>query len=173
MAFSFFTESEDKSLVLLVDVGSGSVGGALVRISVGKSPHILATVRRDIEFQNALSSARFLLTMNNALEQTLKDLQGLAKGHGAPSQIFCTLSSPWFILKTRHLRIVRGEAFEVSERVVKEFLDEEILKLKEEHIVKIIELMPEDILDLNKIFVDIALNEDETSKILEVVKKYK
>lgn len=155
MAFSFFSESEDKSLVLLVDVGSGSVGGALVRISAGKPPHVLATVRRNIEFQNALSSARFLLTMNNALEQTLKDLQGFAKGHGAPSQIFCTLSSPWFILKTRHLRVVRGEPFEVSERVVKEFLDEEILKLKEELALT---LPPKEVEVIEKKIIQMKLN---------------
>lgn len=132
MNFSFFTASENKSLVLLVDIGSGSVGGALVRIHEGNPPHILATVRRDIEFQNALSPARFLLMMNNALEGMLKDLQILTKGQGAPSQIFCTLSSPWFILKTRHMRIVRGALFEVSEQIVAEFLDEEIARLKED-----------------------------------------
>tara|TARA_Y100000310_G_scaffold242003_1_gene246160 strand:+ start:44 stop:355 length:312 start_codon:yes stop_codon:yes gene_type:complete len=49
----------------------------------------------------------------------------------------------------------------------------ELLKLKEEHIVKIIDVMPEDASDLNKIFVDVALNEDETNKILEVIKKNK
>lgn len=57
---------------------------------------------------------------------------------------------------------------------IREELDKlELLKLKEEHIAKIIDLMPEDSLDLNKIFVDITLNEDETSKIFEVIKKNK
>lgn len=46
----------------------------------------------------------------------------------------------------------------------------EILKIKDEHIVKIIDLLPSDASDLNKIFVDVSLNEDETNKILEVVK---
>lgn len=132
MVFSLFTSPDDSTLVLLVDVGSGSVGGSLVRIQEGRPPHILTTVRRDIEFQSTLSSARFLLTMNNALEQTLKDIQRVAKGHGSPAHIFCTLSSPWFILKTRHLRIVRGEPFEISERTIGAFLDEEIVRLKEE-----------------------------------------
>ena len=48
-----------------------------------------------------------------------------------------------------------------------------LLKLKEEHIVKIIDILPEDAPDLNKIFIDISLNEDETNKILEVIKKHK
>jgi DNA-directed RNA polymerase subunit F len=47
-----------------------------------------------------------------------------------------------------------------------------IMKMKEEHMVKIIDLLPEDAADINKIFVDVGLEEDETNKILEVVKKY-
>ena len=48
-----------------------------------------------------------------------------------------------------------------------------ILKIKPEHISKIIDLMPEDKEDLNKIFIDISLDEDETNKILDIIKKYK
>ena len=47
----------------------------------------------------------------------------------------------------------------------------DLLKLKREHIVKILDLLPADASDLNKIFVDISLNEDETNKILDIVKK--
>ena len=49
----------------------------------------------------------------------------------------------------------------------------DLLKMKQEHIVKIIDLLPEDASDINKIFVDVSLNEDETNKILEIVKKSK
>lgn len=58
-----------------------------------------------------------------------------------------------------------------AEKIRGELLSLEIMKIKEEHIAKIIDLMPEDNADLNKIFVDTSLDEDETSKILEVVKK--
>lgn len=47
-----------------------------------------------------------------------------------------------------------------------------LLKLKGEHIAKIMDLLPEDSVDINKIFIDISLDDDETNKILEVVKKY-
>ncbi len=55
----------------------------------------------------------------------------------------------------------------------KELSELGLLKLKEEHIVKIVDISPEDASDLNKIFTDISLNEDETNKILEVIKKHK
>ena len=49
----------------------------------------------------------------------------------------------------------------------------EIIKMKPETLVKVIDLLPEDASDLNKIFIDVSLDEDEINKILEVVKKYK
>ncbi len=55
---------------------------------------------------------------------------------------------------------------------IKEELDKlDLLKIKNEHIIKIVDLMPEDASDLNKIFIDVSLTEDETNKILDVVKK--
>jgi DNA-directed RNA polymerase subunit F len=48
-----------------------------------------------------------------------------------------------------------------------------ILKIKNEHLVKIINIIPEDASDLNKIFIDVSLTEDETNKILEIVKNNK
>jgi DNA-directed RNA polymerase subunit F len=46
----------------------------------------------------------------------------------------------------------------------------DLLKLREEHISKIIDLMPDNKEDLNKIFVDLNLEEDETNKILDAIK---
>ncbi len=49
----------------------------------------------------------------------------------------------------------------------------EIIKVKNEHISKIIDMLPEDPEDLNKIFTDIGLDDDETKRILDVVKEFK
>jgi len=46
----------------------------------------------------------------------------------------------------------------------------DLIKIKNEHIIKIIEILPEDSSDINKIFTDVSLNEDEISKILGIVK---
>lgn len=48
-----------------------------------------------------------------------------------------------------------------------------LIKLREEHVIKIIDFLPEDIEDLNRLFNDINFDEDETKKILEVVKEFK
>jgi len=47
-----------------------------------------------------------------------------------------------------------------------------ILKLKDSHIVKIIDFMPETLSELNKIIGENSLDADEITKILDVVKKY-
>ena len=49
----------------------------------------------------------------------------------------------------------------------------DLMKMKEDQISKVIDLMPENPEDLSKIFIDVGLNEDETKKILETVKQYK
>ena len=57
---------------------------------------------------------------------------------------------------------------------IKEDLEKlDSIKINREHIVKIVDLLPEDASDLNKIFIDVSLNEDENSKILEIVKNSK
>jgi DNA-directed RNA polymerase subunit F len=62
---------------------------------------------------------------------------------------------------------------EQSEKIKQGLEEMDLLKLKREHIVKISDILPEDASDLNKIFVDVSLNEEETNKILELVKSAK
>jgi DNA-directed RNA polymerase subunit F len=47
-----------------------------------------------------------------------------------------------------------------------------LMKVKQEHIAKIMDFLPEKAEDLSKIFNDINLDEDETKKILAAVKEY-
>lgn len=170
MALSFFSkQKQDETLMLLVDIGSASVGGALVRIEKGSVPHVLATVREDISFQDALSPARFLIAMNHSLDKVLKTMQQMTeattaspagssratKPTGSPSHIFCTLSSPWFILKSRHMRIARADEFEVTERILNEFINEDIELLKEELKET---LPPKDVKIIEKKVVQMKLN---------------
>ena len=69
-------------------------------------------------------------------------------------------------------KFIKSKASKFKE-INKEIESLGLLKIKQENIVKIIDLMPEDASDLNKIFTDTTLNEEETNKILEIVKKHK
>ena len=61
---------------------------------------------------------------------------------------------------------------EKAKKMREELLKLNLLKLKEEHITKIVDFMPEDVVDLLKIMPDISLDQNEINKILEIVKKY-
>ncbi|VVB82046.1 Uncharacterised protein [uncultured archaeon] len=49
----------------------------------------------------------------------------------------------------------------------------DIIKIKSENTAKIADVLPENVEELNKIFVDVSLDEDETKKILDTIKKFK
>ena len=66
----------------------------------------------------------------------------------------------------KFLKIKSERAKKIKEELEK--LDS--IKIKREHVVKIVDLVPEDASDLNKIFTDVSLNEDENNKILEIIK---
>ncbi len=48
-----------------------------------------------------------------------------------------------------------------------------IIKLNDMNISKIIDILPEKAEELNKIFVDISLDENETKRILDTIKEFK
>jgi DNA-directed RNA polymerase subunit F len=61
---------------------------------------------------------------------------------------------------------------EKSEKLKTEILGMGNVKVNEEHAVKIVDFLPKESEELNKIFVDTSLTEEETNAILEVVRKY-
>ncbi|MCX6748122.1 MAG: hypothetical protein NT076_00810 [Candidatus Pacearchaeota archaeon] len=62
--------------------------------------------------------------------------------------------------------------YKEAEKLKNELQELGLSKVKEADVAKIIDLMPQDSSDINKIFVDVSLDEEEINKILEVVKKY-
>jgi len=69
-------------------------------------------------------------------------------------------------------KFVKGKT-ETAEKIRQEIEKLNDMKIKPEHIAKIIDIMPEDATDLNKIFADISLDENETNSILGIVKRNK
>lgn len=61
------------------------------------------------------------------------------------------------------------EAKELRKKI--EELD--LMKISNEYLSKIIDILPENPEELNKIFVGVSLDEEEAKKILEVIKEFK
>ena len=49
----------------------------------------------------------------------------------------------------------------------------DLIRLKEEHIVKIVDFLPKSASELNKVLIEVSLDQDEVNKILDVTKNYK
>lgn len=65
-------------------------------------------------------------------------------------------------------KLDKKKADELSEEIRKL----ENIKIREEDIVKIADFRPDDIEELNKLFSEVSLTEEESNAILEIVKKY-
>ncbi len=55
----------------------------------------------------------------------------------------------------------------------KKLISLEMIKLDENNISKIIDMLPENAEEVNKIFVGMSLDEEETKKVLDIVKEFK
>ena len=62
---------------------------------------------------------------------------------------------------------------EKAKSLRKKIEEMELLKVKDSHISKIIDLIPEDKENLNKIFTDVSLDEDESKQILDVIEEFR
>lgn len=59
----------------------------------------------------------------------------------------------------------------VQAKKIREELEKlDLLKMKRETLIKILDNAPEDMSDLNKIFIDVSLNEEEAKQILDIIK---
>lgn len=137
--FNFSKQREE--LVLICDIGSASVGAALVRISRGdmhQSPVILVALREPLVFSDTLNFHTFLDTTLSALE---KVVQGIAKSNrGGARELHVLLSSPWFAGQTRIVHIKKDEAFQVSKTMIDDLLNQEVTQFENTQIKKYMEL---------------------------------
>jgi DNA-directed RNA polymerase subunit F len=60
-----------------------------------------------------------------------------------------------------------------SKKIKQELENLGIIKLRTADIIKIVDVMPENVAELNKIFSEISLDADETNKILDTIKNNK
>jgi len=60
-----------------------------------------------------------------------------------------------------------------AEELIKELETLDLIKLKDVHLVKIVDFVPVDAEELNKVLIDVSLDADEVNKILEITKKFR
>ncbi len=125
------------SLVAIIDIGSISVGGALVNLprkkisqrKAGTCVEIIKSVRHEAAIQENLDVRRFLAGMDTALKETLVELE--LSGQGRPSRVICFLSSPFHASQTRLITHTETKPFTVTPKLVANLMAAELEKFKQ------------------------------------------
>lgn len=125
----FLFSSKKEKLVAIFDIGSGSVGGALVKMPQNKKnlPVIIKSTRVDIVDREEIDFDLFLKDMILALGFASRNLY--ESKLGAPDEIFCVLASPWYISETRLIKMSKEHSFTFTKKIVDELLNKEISSL--------------------------------------------
>ncbi len=125
---------EKEDLILLFDISSSSVGGAFLKISKSGVPRIVFTVREPIVFKEQINVDQFLSLTIKALEVVTN--KAYIAGFGAPSKIFCNLSSPWYISQTRIINYAKNTLFTFTAKLADSLIQNEINLFEEEHLAQ-------------------------------------
>ncbi len=126
MAGLFTSKQEQEKLIAIFDIGSGSVGGAIVKMPQNPNsiPTIISSTRTEIVFHSEIKFDVFLEDMANALMKTSEDLYNTKVG--APSEIVCILASPWYVSESRIIKIEKNSPFVFSKKFADELIHKEI-----------------------------------------------
>jgi len=121
--FSFAKNNKGKT-VLLLDIGSASVGGALVSISKEGKARILKTVRKPMVLQEKLNFQRFTNSMLESLDAMLDELEKNAPSK--PKAAACILASPWYVSQTRTVLVQEKNPISVTDKYLKEIVKKDL-----------------------------------------------
>lgn len=126
-----FSLGGKKETVLVLDIGSGSVGGAIVQMDkVRKSKtKILFSTRADMVYQQQGDRDHAHDSMIRALERVVSALGEVSIGR--VDKITCFLAAPWHVSQSRTSTMERKVSFTFSKRFVSAIIDRETLAFQD------------------------------------------
>ena len=128
----FFRKSKKKEeLVLVFDIGSASVGGALFYAQGNETPKIIYSAREVIPFEKEINFDRFLTLTLKSLEIVVGKI--CLAGLGVPDKIFCVLMSPWYASQTRTINFKKNNDFVFTSKFADGLIQKEIKLFEEEY----------------------------------------
>lgn len=137
---SFLSPKAESDVFLAIDIGSGSVGGALVLASKANAPTILYSFRSEILFQDAATGARLLSLMLRSLSQVMIAITregfyaaGIAEHHTKVREVLVSLGAPWVISRTSFLRLSNENPTRITTRVFAGLLEHSEQELHSAH----------------------------------------
>lgn len=119
-----FRRKPKEEIIAVIDLGSASVGGMLIKKSANSEPEIITSARVPINFLMDVDFQAFwrytINSLTTAMNQLLKDFP---KG---PDKVLCVLSHLWVISQTRIIKIKKEQPFEVDKNFLDKIIDNEI-----------------------------------------------
>lgn len=122
---SFF--KKEAPVYVVLDVGSASVGGALLECL--PAPKLLFAIREDLPIREDFDKVRFL---NDILAAERKVLAELAKHGRSPRTIHVIVSSPWYVGQSRTRLERKNEPFTVSKDLLGRLQKDELALFEKE-----------------------------------------
>lgn len=127
---SIFGGTNKKDTVAVIDISSGSVGGAVLERDKSGKIKVLCSVRKQANFLPDVSFDASWRCAMDALRRALKKMME-ARPEGV-GRVLCVFSSPWFASRTKIVNLAKEKPFEITESFFKKIIEEEEKKYKKE-----------------------------------------
>lgn len=133
MSWFFKTKPKtNKDLVLILDLGSASVGATLGTLNFKATPGTcltpLATKRQNFSASAKSTPEQFKHEVGLALAEVIQSVAGNIK----PAEIYCFLSSLYYVGAPRLIKLDEQKPFAFTNNLIKKIVDEEVEQVKEE-----------------------------------------
>lgn len=123
MSFFNFFSNKQEGVSIILDLSSGSVGGALVK-NFSALNGVMHSVRIPLNISNELSYDKLFLNLLSNAEEVVKTL--VHDGHnlhlGHINSAYCFFSPPWYTSRVYHTVITRTEPVLITEPFLKDAL---------------------------------------------------
>ncbi len=121
-------------LVAIIDIGSASVGGALIDSTRNKKSNLLCSkilysTRNEITFNDELDIPRFIKGIEKVIEKTIADLMATKRGN--PGEIICFLSAPFYAAQTRSSINTYPKPISITPKLVTGLVGAELNRFKD------------------------------------------
>jgi hypothetical protein len=128
----FSNKKEESEIVLVIDLGSSSIGGALFIVNKKSAPQIIFSIREPIILEKNIDFEKFILLTSKTLEQIISKIS--TSGLGAPTKFFCVLSSPWYSSQIRIISLKKNTPFVFTSKMADDLIKKEVAITEEENL---------------------------------------
>lgn len=139
--FGIFESKEKQELMLVFDIRSSSIGGALFRVQKNGVPKIIFSIREPVMQDELISVDKFLVATMKSLDIVANKV--FKSGLGVPKDIYCVLASPWYVSQTRIINLKKDQPFVFSSVLMDELIKKEMEQFKAEHLEKYVKAKQE------------------------------